>query len=102
MEAPRISLVSWSMGADEACCDPDDIDERFNAKAFDVEVGGWLEVVGLDLSRGCCLEVDGRNGPDDREEDDNKPCSRAALRFCFPLSTPFFATVVWSLQARSN
>lgn len=39
---------------------------------------------------------------EDVDEDAVAACSRAARRFCFPLSTPFLATVVWSLQARSN
>jgi hypothetical protein len=84
-----------------------DIEERFDTRAaeLDAEPVVLTELAGLSLLWTSFCEDDdfgGRAGPVVVDDDDADACSRAALRFCLPLSTPFLATLVWSLQARSN
>ena len=103
-------VSSLLMGTEEeAWGGEDDIEERLDTRACEAEEGVFPELTGLSLT--CAPFPDGEAfssragpaaGPADVDDDDVEACSRAALRFSFPLSTLFFATVVWSLHARSN
>jgi hypothetical protein len=90
------------MGSEEWSWGYDDIKERFDANALELEEEVSTELAGRIFSFSFFVERDDfgrRTGPDDEND---KVRSRPALRFCFPRSTSFLATVVWSLSSRSN
>lgn len=87
------------MVGDRLC---DDIEEPFDTRAAEGEPEVFTELVGLVLPSDSFLPEAGWIGREDCEAcddsdevlEDDEACSRAALRFCFPRSTPLLATVV--------
>jgi len=99
-------VSSRVMGTVEETCGGVDIEERFDTSALEPEGQAFTALVGSGFVLASFISFAGGedfSGRAAREvEDVDEACSRAALRFSFPRSTPFLATVVWSLQAKSN
>jgi hypothetical protein len=94
------------VGTVEEICGVVDIEERFDTSGLEPGREVCTELTGPGFAfaslKSFASGEDFSGHADPEVKDDDEACSRWALRFCFLRSTPFLATVVWSLWAKSN